>query len=198
MPIHLWNVLPRIKNPVLVLSLFVRLLFERYWTVAAKASSPVKSSESRKSRQIHVFLVNIGFMLLYAPVPGLGQRFLPRSSLLTWAGLIVQIAFTLLAVWARRHLGSNWSGEITIKADHRLIQSGPYHFVRHPIYTAILGMSGGTAIVSGQMHAVLGAVIVVLAYRRKVRLEEANLREVFGAAYDAYRRDTWALVPGLL
>jgi hypothetical protein len=70
MPIHLWNVLPRVNNPVLVLSLFARLLFEIYWTVAARASSPAKFSESRKSWQVHVFLVNAGFMLLYAPMRG--------------------------------------------------------------------------------------------------------------------------------
>jgi protein-S-isoprenylcysteine O-methyltransferase Ste14 len=195
---HLPDVLFKVKNPALFLSFCVRLLFETYWTVAAKASSPAKSSESRKSRQLHVFLVNVAFILLYVPVPGLNQRFLPDASLVVRAGLIVQMTFTLLGVWARRHLGSNWSGEIAIKLDHRLIHSGPCKWVRHPIYTAILGMSAGTAIISGQLHAALALVIVVLAYWRKIRLEEASLSKAFGPAYDAYRRDTWALVPGLL
>jgi protein-S-isoprenylcysteine O-methyltransferase Ste14 len=108
------------------------------------------------------------------------------------------MAFTLLAVWARRHLGSNWSGEITIRVDHRLVHSGPYKWVRHPIYTAILGMSVGTAIVSGQLHAVLALAVVAFAYWRKIRLQEANLGRAFKLAYDAYRRGTWALFPGLL
>jgi protein-S-isoprenylcysteine O-methyltransferase Ste14 len=196
--IPLLDVLLRMKNPGLFLSFSVRLLFETYWTVAAKASSPATSSESRKSRQFHVFLVTAALMLLYVPVPGLGQRFLPGTSLVVGAGLAIQVASTLLAVWARRHLGSNWSGEIAIKVDHRLVHSGPYRWVRHPIYTGILGMSVGTAIVSGQAHAVLGLVIVSFAYWRKTRLEEANLKNAFGPAYEAYRHDTWALIPWLL
>ena len=86
---HLPDVLFKVKNPALFLSFCVRLLFETYWTVAAKASSPAKSSESRKSRQLHVFLVNVAFILLYVPVPGLNQRFLPDASLVVRAGLIV-------------------------------------------------------------------------------------------------------------
>jgi protein-S-isoprenylcysteine O-methyltransferase Ste14 len=103
-----------------------------------------------------------------------------------------------LGVWARRHLGCYWSGEIAIKVDHRLIRSGPYRFVRHPIYTAMLGMFAGTAVVSGQLHAALGLAMAGFAYWRKIRLEEANLRKAFGPEYDAYRRATGSLVPKLL
>jgi Na+/glutamate symporter len=63
------------------------------------------------------------------------------------------------------------------------------------IYTAMLGMFLGTAIASSQYHALIGLAILVVAYLRKTRLEEQILRETFGADYDAYCRDTWALVP---
>jgi protein-S-isoprenylcysteine O-methyltransferase Ste14 len=53
----------------------------------------------------------------------------------------------------------------------------------------------GTALVSGQLHALLGLVMVAFAYWRKIRLEEANLRKAFGEADDAYQRDTGALIP---
>jgi protein-S-isoprenylcysteine O-methyltransferase Ste14 len=62
----------------------------------------------------------------------------------------------------------------------------------------MLGMFFGTALVFGGRHAVLGFAMAAFAYRRKIRLEEANLRTAFGPAYEVYRRDTWALVPGLL
>lgn len=100
-----------------------------------------------------------------------------------------------MAVWARRHLGRNWSAEVRIAVDHQLIRTGPYRFLRHPIYTAMLGMFLGTAIASGQYHALLALALLFLAYLRKTRLEEKILRQTFGAQYDAYRRDTWALVP---
>lgn len=59
-------------------------------------------------------------------------------------GAILQAAFILLAVWARRHLGRNWSGEVRIGVDHQLLRTGPYRLLRHPIYTAMLGMFLGT------------------------------------------------------
>jgi len=56
----------------------------------------------------------------------------------------------------------------------------------------------GTALVSGQLHALLGLVVIAFAYWRKIQLEEERLRVAFGADYDTYRRKTWALIPGLL
>jgi protein-S-isoprenylcysteine O-methyltransferase Ste14 len=56
-------------------------------------------------------------------------------------------------------------------------------------------MYGGTALVSGQIHAPIALILVSLAYWRKIRLEEQALGETFGDEFDAYRRDTWALVP---
>lgn len=103
----------------------------------------------------------------------------------------------VLAIWARRRLGRNWSGEITIKVEHQLIRSGPYKLLRHPIYTGLLAMYAGTALVSGEWLAIIGFAIAAFAYWRKIRLEEANLKVAFGADYDAYSRETWALVPGL-
>jgi protein-S-isoprenylcysteine O-methyltransferase Ste14 len=69
--------------------------------------------------------------------------------------------------------------------------------VRHPIYTAILAMYAGTMLVSGGWRALMGMCLAVLAYWRKIRMEEANLATAFGAGYSDYRRTTWSLVPGL-
>ena len=113
------------------------------------------------------------------------------------AGLAVEAIGLFLTIWARRHLGRNWSGEITIKVDHQLIRSGPYKLLRHPIYTGLLTMYAGIAIVTGEWLAIIGFAMVAFAYWRKIRLEEANLKIAFGAEYDAYRRATWALLPGL-
>jgi protein-S-isoprenylcysteine O-methyltransferase Ste14 len=172
------------------------VLFSVYWEVAARTAAPAKSSESRFSRGIHVFLVNIAMLLVMAPVRGLG-RYLPVSTVIMAAGVVVMAAGTVLAVWARVHLGRNWSGEIAIKVEHQLIRSGPYRFLRHPIYTGLLAMYVGPAIVTGEWLALIGVVMAGLAYWRKIRLEEAALEVAFGSEYDAYRRATWALVPGL-
>lgn len=170
--------------------------FSVYWGIAAKNRAPDKSSESKKSTMFHQIVLNASLLLLFIPVPGLTGWFLPeRLHYLVAAGAIIQVAFILLAIWARRHLGRNWSHSVRIGANHELVRTGPYRILRHPIYTAMLGMSLGTAISSSQYHALLGLVIVTFAYLRKTRMEEQILGQTFGTEYEAYRRDSWVLVP---
>src|SRR5215467_5636892 len=97
--------------------------------------------------------------------------------MVTGVGLVIQGCFFALAVWARRSLGNNWSGRIEIKVEHRLVRSGPYRWLRHPIYTAIVGMGVGMTVVFGKAMGLLGIAVIVFAYIRKIRLEEAVLRE---------------------
>jgi protein-S-isoprenylcysteine O-methyltransferase Ste14 len=173
------------------------MAFSIYWELAARTAGTTKKSESAASRRVHVILTNAGLLLLFIPVPGLGHTFLPSSPAWIPLGLAVEAAGLAFAIWSRRHLGANWSGRIEIKEDHALIRSGPYRLLRHPIYTGILAMYIGTALVDGKVHALLGVAMVMFAYWRKIRMEEANMRDAFGTQYDDYRRATWALVPGL-
>jgi protein-S-isoprenylcysteine O-methyltransferase Ste14 len=172
------------------------LLFSIYWEIAAKNAAKSVSSESRISRALHVFLTNLAILLEIAPIRGLG-RFLPASTLTLAVGVAVEMLGLFLAVWARNNLGRNWSGEISIKAEHELIRSGPYKLLRHPIYTGLLAMYVGAAVATGEWLAILGVAMAGFAYWRKIRLEEANLDRAFGADYEVYRRETWALLPGL-
>src|SRR5262249_7690462 len=126
------------------------------------------------------------------------RRVLPAGNIWVVLGLALQVGCFGLSISARRTLGRNWSGAITEKTDHELIRSGPYRFVRHPIYTAIIGMFVGSALVSGDLHAFLAFVVIIVAYLRKTRLEEQNLERVFGPRYDEYRRETRALIPWIL
>jgi isoprenylcysteine carboxyl methyltransferase (ICMT) family protein YpbQ len=172
------------------------ILFSLYWEVAAKGAAKAKSSESSASRAFHVLLANVAVLLVIGPIRGLG-RFLPASSLSMAAGPGVELLGLFLAIWARRVLGRNWSGEISIKLEHQLIRSGPYQWLRHPIYTGLLAMYVGGALITGEWLAIVGVAMAGFAYWRKIRLEEANLRVAFGAEYEAYRGNTWALIPGL-
>lgn len=170
--------------------------FSIYWTIASKNSAGSVSSESKASTVFHQVVLNAALLLLFIPVPGLSGWFLPRRlHLLVAVGAIVQIAFFLLAVSARRHLGRNWSAEVRIGEGHELVCTGPYRFMRHPIYTAMLGMFVGTAIASSQYHALLAVAILAIAYLRKTRLEENIMSETFGAEWEVYRQDTWRLIP---
>jgi protein-S-isoprenylcysteine O-methyltransferase Ste14 len=156
-----------------------------------------KSAESSRSRRVHQLLMWAALLVALLPgFPPLNRRWLPDGWAIPIVGLSLQVAFFLLALWAKAHLGGYWSGEVRIKRDHKLVRTGPYRVVRHPIYTAMLGMILATAIVSGEWHALAGVALMAIAYWRKVHIEEQHLSAAFGPDFDAYRRESWALVPG--
>src|ERR1700745_1582081 len=145
----------------LIPALVLWMIFGFYWGIAGLSSAPTRSSESWVSTYFHQFVLCAALLLLIVPVPGLNGWFLPaRLSFLVAVGAIIQAGFLLLAVWARRHLGRNWSAEVRIAVDHELVRTGPYRLLRHPIYTAMLGMFAGAAICSGELHSLLALLLM--------------------------------------
>lgn len=181
----------------LYVSVALWVAFSLYWGAAARTESSVRRAESRGSRSFHLLLLNGSMLLIYISLPGLGGRFVPDTPLVHIIGIATQATFFLFAVWARRHLGRNWSGDVTVKVDHELVRTGPYRRIRHPIYTAMFGMYAGAAIAIGEVHSLVALAILMLAYARKIGLEETALGTEFGPAYDDYRRHSWAVVPPL-
>jgi len=112
------------------------------------------------------------------------------------AGLtLVGISFTW---WARIHLGRFWSNAITRKEGHRVIDTGPYGLVRHPIYTGLIAGMLATGVAVGTVTAMLGAVLISLGMWQKARMEEGFLTHELGAnAYGSYCRRVPMLVPFL-
>ena len=108
------------------------------------------------------------------------------------------MAGLLFSVWARIHLGRNWSRSVTIKRDHELIITGPYKLVRHPIYTGLLVAFFGTAFAVAEVRAMAAFALVGLSLWLKLRLEEKWMRAEFGAKYEEYSGHVAALVPYVL
>jgi protein-S-isoprenylcysteine O-methyltransferase Ste14 len=115
-----------------------------------------------------------------------------------WVMLALAAAGLAFSWWARVHLGPLWSGSITRKNNHRVVDTGPYALVRHPIYTGIALALFATAILRGTPTAFLGAALMVLGFYAKARREERFLREELGPdAYDGYAKRVPMLVPFL-
>lgn len=127
----------------------------------------------------------------------LTRRLLPWGLPLTLIGILLLLAGLGFAIWARYHIGRNWSGVVTVKEDHALVRSGPYGLVRHPIYTGLLLAIIGTALTRANAAAIIAILLVLFAILRRVTVEEKWMTETFGAAYDDYRATTPALVPFL-
>ena len=170
--------------------------FSIYWGIASKNRAPTKTSESKGSTIFHQVFTNCAYIVLFWPIPGLRGWFEPpRMYSLVILGIVVEAASIALAIWARRHLGRNWSAAVRIGEDHELVRTGPYRFLRHPIYTGVLGMVLGLALAYGQYHALIALGMLILAYIRKSRLEDDILKKTFGAEYDDYRKHSWGLIP---
>lgn len=174
------------------------LVWALYWIVSAAGSKLTQRRESLGSRLAHILPLSLGGVLLAGhalPWRGVNERLWPRSLTAYWIGVALLAAGLGLSVWARVHLGRNWSGSVTVKEGHELIRSGPYRYVRHPIYTGLLAAVLGSALASGTLRALLGLLIITGALLRKLRVEERFMRETFPGDYQRYSEQTPALIP---
>lgn len=172
-----------------------------YWFIAARSAKQDRRQESALSRAGHIVPLGIAAWLLWTPkLSGLlGGRLLPDTETTFYIGFLVVAIGLGFAIWARRVLGRNWSGIVTVKQDHELVQEGPYRWVRHPIYTGLLVAFAGTAIArGGEWRGLLAVAIVFAALWRKLKLEERWMIETFGDAYLRYREKVRALIPFVL
>jgi protein-S-isoprenylcysteine O-methyltransferase Ste14 len=123
---------------------------------------------------------------------------LPHSSEITFIGLMITIMGLSFALWARVVLGSNWSLDVNFKEKHELIQKGPYAYVRHPIYSALLLMFSGTAIAIGNLGGFLGFPVLFISFWIKLHQEETLLIRHFKEEYLNYKKKVKALIPYVL
>jgi protein-S-isoprenylcysteine O-methyltransferase Ste14 len=170
-----------------------------YWLVAARAVKMTRWREPLSSQLVHRVPLVFTVLLLVGgrQLPSLlRERFLPETSAGPVLGLVMLVAGLSFAVWARRHLGPNWSGTVTLKVDHALVRTGPYSYVRHPIYSGLLLSLLGTAVVIGEWRGLLAFALAFAGHAYKSKVEEGRMREIF-PEYDQYCRETPALVPGV-
>jgi protein-S-isoprenylcysteine O-methyltransferase Ste14 len=176
-----------------------------FWFISAMRAKATVRREPLRSRYLYVVLGIIGGLLIGWPtVPGDGPsgavgwldgRLWPPTPISYWIGLALLCAGLAFAVWARVELGRNWSGSVTVKEGHELIRSGPYGYVRHPIYTGLIAALLGTAATSGSVRGFLGVALIVASFLRKMSTEERFMRDTFPEEYARYSARVPALIP---
>jgi len=175
----------------------VWVLWVASWIAAAIWSDPAASRPAAREELLYR-AVTVGGVALLAAGHRLdhGARLWRLGQPAQW-GLVAIIVIGLAFAWqARLYLGRLWSSSVTRKADHRVIDTGPYAVVRHPIYTGIIAALYATAIWKADAFGIAGALLMTIAFWLKARLEERFLREQLGAeAYDSYRRKVPMLAP---
>jgi protein-S-isoprenylcysteine O-methyltransferase Ste14 len=169
------------------------------WWAAAIWSDRSVQRPARRSQLLYRALAATGAILLFGMYRHSGQAELTlwrTPDAVAWATVPATLAGLAFTWWARIHLGRLWSSNVARKADHHVVDTGPYGVVRHPIYTGIIAASTATAVMRGTLAAWLGVALMTLGWYIKARMEEGFLREQLGAdAYGSYARRVPMLVP---
>jgi len=168
--------------------------FCAYWIVAAFSMKRGRVPWARELRIRAVLAVVVVVVIRLGAFRGRGIQTDP------WClgiGLAVFAAGLSFALWARLQLGRNWGTPMTQKVDPDLVTSGPYHWVRHPIYSGILVAGAGTALALSWPWLVAVALAAVY-FLYSASVEERYLTEQFPDAYPAYKRSTKMLLPFIL
>lgn len=167
------------------------------WITAAWWSSRTEKRAGVGGELAYRLPMHLGVLLMLVPAhryPGA-----LRLWQVGWTGAWICVALIAAGIafawWARLHLGRLWSGSITRKADHRVVDTGPYALVRHPIYTGLLLALLATAAAKGVVWGWAGFLLLLGGLWLKARQEEQWLRRELGEAYDAYRRRVPMLIP---
>lgn len=174
-----------------------------WWLWAARGNKPAVQGEPWLTRILLYWTPLVVAFALLGPSEWftgsfLREAILPHTTPIFALALVLVMLGVALACWSRHVLGRNWSSVVQIKRDHDLIDTGPYRYVRHPIYTGILLAFVGSAINVGDVRGIVAVAILLASFWRKLRMEERMLGEAFGPAYTAYRARTKALIPRIL
>jgi protein-S-isoprenylcysteine O-methyltransferase Ste14 len=177
-------------------------VFIGYWLISAIAAK--KSARRSWGPEVGFRVAIILALLLLPRVPGFGRFFWSigrQGALPTAAGGVLGVALcaigTGLAIWARAHLGRDWGPPMSVKEDPQLVTTGPYSYVRHPIYAGLWLAMLGSAIAQSAwwlVPVVFGGGYFFFSARK----EEKAMLEQFPAEYGAYVKRTKMFVPFVL
>ena len=167
--------------------------FWLYWLVAAFS---MKRGRVSWSREVRIRVVLVVLVVLLVRVGAFRDHAHNTNAVLAGLGLCLLALGLGFAVWARVHIGRNWGTPMTQKDDPELVTSGPYHLVRHPIYSGIVVAGIGTAVALSWFWLVAVALAgTYFVYSATV--EERYMAERFPDTYPAYKASTKMLVPFL-
>ncbi|HEX2998517.1 MAG TPA: isoprenylcysteine carboxylmethyltransferase family protein [Oculatellaceae cyanobacterium] len=154
--------------------------------------------EEAEDRSFWAILPGMLVSFFIPPLEYLYFAWLPSIFWLQVVGLTFVVVGVVLNVWARLFIRSMYSGHLEVLSGHRLISSGPYHYVRHPSYAGFLLTALGIAVGYGSAIGMIAVPLLLLpglAYR--IRIEESLLQDHFGEEFRAYARQVRKLIPGI-
>jgi protein-S-isoprenylcysteine O-methyltransferase Ste14 len=179
---------------------YLWIAFGVLWLVWAARSKPTQMRESLGSRFSYVVATVAAYYAMFSsdiPMGWMHTRIIPREPRIEALGIALTVVGMAFAIWARAYLGGNWSSNVTVKVGHQLIRTGPYRWVRHPIYSGLIAAMIGTALNRRTVRGLVAVVLLWVGFSIKSKIEERFMAATFGPEYERYKGSTGAMVPRL-
>jgi protein-S-isoprenylcysteine O-methyltransferase Ste14 len=181
----------------------VIVLWVVYWissvTLAVTIRMGVKKvarGESFVDRVLQNILMVVALYLIYSPyLFFLSHRVILASNWVMIIGCCMVAGALAFAVWAMITMRGNWSSAVQSVQRQELVKTGPFTYVRHPIYAGVTGAFLGTMLVQGSLASLVALVCIIIKYVLKIKHEEQFLLQLFGQQYADYQRKTWKMIP---
>ena len=173
-----------------------------YWVISGFANKKAEKKESTPKRVILYWFPFVIAIVLLGPGEWYGhhwlrENFVEHTNFVGLVGLFISISGAFVACLSRYMLGNNWSLSVQQKVNHKLVKEGIYSIVRHPIYSGILLLFIGNALIVGDYRAIIAVCIIFISFWYKLKKEEKWMIETFGETYIEYTKTTKALIPYL-
>jgi len=192
---------PLLFRILVVLLMIAFILHRGYYSRKYPSSEDETTDELSSSRgstfSAIIFVLALIATLVYIIFPNLvSWASIQLPAWVRWLGVGIAVAGFLLLEWSHRALGRNWSDQPRITETQQLVQSGPYRWIRHPIYTSFLLILGSTLLITANWF-VGGLWIAAVSSDGliRIRYEEAAMLKKFGDAYIDYQRRTGLILP---
>ncbi|MEO6041870.1 MAG: isoprenylcysteine carboxylmethyltransferase family protein [Croceibacterium sp.] len=179
-------------NLTIALALWVVWLVS--WQVAALWRHEPTSTAPRTTWRWYIVIVAVGMVMLFTDRQILSARLWTAGPVTGWAMDALIAASFAFAWWARLTMGRLWSGGVGRTEAHRVVQEGPFAWVRHPIYCALIAAGLALAVIKGTPLAFTGTALVAIGFGLKARVEERFLSSEL-SGYPDYQRRVPMLIP---
>jgi protein-S-isoprenylcysteine O-methyltransferase Ste14 len=180
-----------------VVDLVIAVGWTGFWVYWLAASIRVKAGRTRWTQFAGFRVAIVLIILLLLRVRVLKGHAVTHNPWLEGIGLAIFLSGLALAIWARIYIGRNWGTPMSQKVDPELVTTGPYHRVRHPIYSGILlGMVGTSLAIS--LYWLIAAALLGGYFVYSAVMEERYMTGLFPGAYPEYKRSTKMLIPFIL
>jgi protein-S-isoprenylcysteine O-methyltransferase Ste14 len=173
----------------------------RAWQTGARKAAKSKTIERDEEWGHTVVRVGraislVAFLVIYASnSPWLEVLRVPFPESLRWIGGVIGAASLAFYAWARAALGKEWSSPLQVREQHHLVTTGPYEWVRHPIYSALIGFMTGIALITANWFLVAFLAVSIVDLCLRIPMEEQMMIDEFGDEYIAYMQRTGRLLP---